>query len=76
MTEDGWKYLYDDCKDFLYALKIIADREDKTCLLPKQAQTHLRRCNNVARIRIRARELFERVHEPIVNMLNTLRKRM
>ena len=74
MTQEGWTHLHNDCTDFLYALKIIADHEDKTCLLSEQTRTTLEYSENVARIRQRAHDLLQRVHEPIINMLCTLRK--
>ena len=74
MTQQGWSHLYDDCTDFLYALKIIADHEDKTCLLSEQTRMALQHTTNVARIRQHANELLQHVHEPIIHMLCTLRK--
>lgn len=74
MTQEGWSHLHNDCTDFLYALKIIADHEDKICILSEKTRTTLKYSTNVARIRQRAHDLLQRVHEPIINMLCTLRK--
>jgi hypothetical protein len=75
-SETSYDALCNDVSDFLYALKIIASHPDKMCVLSLHTREQWSRIWNRDNICQKAKDIFQEIQNPALDMLRTLQYRL